>query len=73
MLDETKDIPIDIDLKFKRIDIRKHFPRIMSGYSQYTMYVCPQCGKVELYLVKTKESLQEIMKRIKLEPLKYSS
>jgi hypothetical protein len=36
----------------------------MSEYTKYSMFICPQCGKLEIFLKKPVQSLEDIAKAL---------
>ena len=49
MESETRAIPKTVK-KVIKIDVEDFLPEPVKKYSQYTACVCPNCGKLEMYL-----------------------
>jgi hypothetical protein len=62
MVTETQPIPNSI----MGFDIRNRMPRPLLEYTQYSMFICPQCGKLEIFLKKPVQSLEDIAKALKV-------
>jgi hypothetical protein len=49
---ETGNIQSEIKVSFVKLSVEDYLPNILKGYGQYTIYVCEQCGKLEVFLKK---------------------
>jgi hypothetical protein len=49
---ETGNIQSEIKVSFVKLSVDDYLPNILKGYGQYTIYVCDQCGKLEVFLKK---------------------
>jgi hypothetical protein len=47
---ETGNIQTEIKVSFVKLSVEDYLPNILKGYGQYTIYVCEQCGKLEVFL-----------------------
>jgi DNA-directed RNA polymerase subunit RPC12/RpoP len=54
---ETGDIQREIKVSFVKLSVEEYLPEILKGYSQYTLYVCENCGKLEVFLKKAKKMI----------------
>jgi hypothetical protein len=51
---ESGDIKREIKVSFVKLSVEEYLPEILKGYGQYTLYVCDNCGKLEVFLKKAK-------------------
>ena len=51
---ETGAIQKEIKVSFVKLSVEEYLPDLLRGYGQYTIYVCEQCGKLEVFLKKEK-------------------
>lgn len=51
MLSEINDIPKQVRFVVT-INLEQYMPNVMKSYSKYTTFICPKCGKLEVYLTK---------------------
>ena len=56
MKSETGEIQREIKVSFVKLSVEEYLPDILKGYGQYTLYVCENCGKLEVFLSKAKAS-----------------
>jgi hypothetical protein len=55
MLSETRAIVKEIPMPFiKTISIESYLPKILKNYATWTMYICQECGKAEVFIHKKK-------------------
>ena len=50
MKSETGEIQKELRISLVKISVEEYLPGILKGYGQYTIYVCQQCGKLEVFL-----------------------
>ena len=56
MKSESGEIQREIKVSFVKMSVEEYLPEILKGYCQYTLYVCENCGKLEVFLSKAKAS-----------------
>lgn len=54
MKSETGDIRRELKVSFVKLSVEEYLPDILKGYGQYTLYVCENCGKLEVFLKKAR-------------------
>jgi hypothetical protein len=56
MKSASGEIQREIKVSFVKMSVEEYLPEILKGYGQYTLYVCENCGKLEVFLSKAKAS-----------------
>lgn len=51
---ETGEIQKEVKVSFVKLSVEEYLPEILMAYGQYTLYVCEKCGKLEVFLKKSR-------------------